>query len=132
MLTWFGSPGQNMFHAGKCSRATQKSFIGCKWPQSGTMSATDLQQHVSARPSEHVINWRSWLLSLAAMARLQNFSFSACLHSDKEYFIEGVIWPSSPRRMEAVSLKSRSAHNECRAAHRRCCRRDCSRSPFSV
>ena len=63
-----------VFNAGKCSRATQKSFTGCKWRLSGTLSTPDLQRHVSARPSKHVISWKSWPRSLSLMAAIQNFS----------------------------------------------------------
>lgn len=36
------------------------------------------------------------------MAQVQNFFFSACLHSDKEYFIEGVIRPP-PQTIEVLA-----------------------------
>lgn len=87
-----------MFHAGKCSRATLKPFIGLKWPLSGILSSTDLQYRVSARPSEHAIK-------LPLLARHEGkstkLSFSGCLHSDKGYFTEGVMW-TSPQRAEVV------------------------------
>lgn len=83
---------------------------------------------MSARPSEHVINSRSWPCSLARDGKTTKLFFSACLHSDKEDFIEGVTQPC-PQRTQVVSAHIRITHNKCRAADYWRWRQYCVRSP---
>lgn len=120
----FRRPSTEYVSRWKCSKATQKSFLGCKRPLSGTVSTTDLQDHVSAGPSEHVINWRSRLLSLRVMARVQNFSSAHVCIVIRNIF----YWRCDTAFPTEDGGKIRITHNECRAARCQCCRRDCLRS----
>lgn len=79
--------------AGKWSRAIGKSFTGSKCPLSRTVSSSDLQFCVSVRPSEHIINWRRALLP-SHRGKWTKLFLGACLHSDKEYFLEGAPPPT--------------------------------------